>query len=240
MSEISVNNDFLRFFPFSDPKVQVDMSLRSLGDMSDPEGEPRRRFYEGTGLSARRVFTLQQVHSRRIVYVDGSDLPVAVSRMEGDGLISRDPSLALGVTVADCLPMFLFHAKSGTFAALHSGWRGTGIVADALEAFRANWAIAPDEVEAFIGPSIGGCCYRVDEKRALDFSRRYGDAVLRKDGREFYLDLGEVNERLLRNSGVRQLVREKSCTSCDDRFGSYRREGPEAFHRMLALIAFFR
>lgn len=74
--------------------------------MSDPEGEPRRGFYEEAGLLNRRVFTLQQVHSRRIVYVDGSDLPIAVSRMEGDGLISRDPSLVLGVTVADCLPIF--------------------------------------------------------------------------------------------------------------------------------------
>src|SRR5689334_4513400 len=42
-----------------------------------------------------------------------------------DALVSRTPGILLGVKTADCVPILLGDAKTGAFAAVHAGWRGT-------------------------------------------------------------------------------------------------------------------
>jgi len=78
----------------------------------------------------------------------------------GDGLLTDRPELPLTLTVADCVPLFL--ALSGRAVALiHCGWRGVagGIVAAGVQAVTAFTGTAAEEIDAWIGPSIGPCCY---------------------------------------------------------------------------------
>ena len=42
-----------------------------------------------------------------------------------DALVSRTPKILLAVKTADCVPILLGDAKTGAFAAVHAGWRGT-------------------------------------------------------------------------------------------------------------------
>jgi copper oxidase (laccase) domain-containing protein len=159
---------------------------------------------------------------------------------------------ALAVTAADCLPVFLLDTRSGSFAALHSGWKGTGIVLTALALMR-DQGTRPEEVAALLGPCIRSCCYRVDEGRAVLFEAEFGPSsprvrvlirggdpyplgpVVRRDGGGSYLDLQAANARLLAAAGVRHLAWCEDCTFTDERLGSYRREGPGAYTRMAAL-----
>ena len=47
-------------------------------------------------------------------------------------MITKNPSLMPVVTVADCMPLYLYDSVSGVFGVVHSGWKGTGIIGEAL------------------------------------------------------------------------------------------------------------
>jgi polyphenol oxidase len=190
---------------------------------------PEREALLGTlGLEPKRLRMVRQIHSR-IVRRAGPTLAA------GDGLMTDQPEDVLGVTVADCMPICLYDRRRGVLALLHSGWRGTGIVRNALAAMNGIYGSKPEDVVAALGPSIGACCYRVDKDRAGLFSRRFGEAsvVRRTDGP--YLDLPAANRALLERAGVQEIRNLHRCTVCDHSLGSFRREGPERFTRMLAL-----
>jgi YfiH family protein len=164
-------------------------------------------------------------------------------------MVSRDPDIALAVTVADCLPVFLYDTDTGVYALLHSGWKGTGIVLKALS-LMTETGTRPEAVAALLGPCIRPCCYRVDEERAAAFEAEFGAAAagdaaayplgppVRREGGQPALDLQAANARLLAQAGVRNIAYCENCTFTDLRLGSFRREGP-AYTRMLAVTGYF-
>src|SRR4051795_13163284 len=79
-----------------------------------------------------------------------------------DGLWSSDRGTALGIKVADCLPVTIADMEHGVIANVHSGWRGAvqKITAEAIAAIGAGAATA----QAWLGPSIRACCFEVGEE----------------------------------------------------------------------------
>jgi YfiH family protein len=235
------------------------LSARSAGNMSflpcpDASFRPnpaREAFFRSRGIDPERVYSLFQVHSRDVYAVGDPPAaglpsgpqdcraPAAFAR-QGDGMVSFCRDVFLALTVADCLPVFLFDTENFFFAALHSGWRGTGIVLRALSVM-AEAGTKPEAVAAVLGPCIQGCCYRVDEGRARNFEKEFGgsgplgDVVLRKNDGP-YISLQAANARLLAGAGVRHIAVCENCTCTDERLGSFRREGPDAYTRMAALV----
>lgn len=220
------------------------ITLRSLGDMklSSREGEQnRRRLYRNLALDEERVYSLRQVHSRDVLSAGG----IPRTGTEGDGLISASSRDVLTVTVADCMPIFIFDPGERVFALVHSGWKGTGIAADAVGLMKDKYGCEPAKVTAVMGPSIRRCCYRVDEERAKIFQKNWGADAVRweeHDGEGMipYLDLAAANRAVLDTSGVTDVRRIDICTACNEDMGSFRREGPSAFTHMLAMIGFFQ
>jgi YfiH family protein len=230
--------------------IHCGLSSRFAGDMVySPENTSRTALFRALGLEPERVYGLKQIHSREVTAVDRHHPPGA----DADGMVTGDRETALTVTVADCLPVYLFDTGSGAFGLVHSGWKGTGIVLRALELMAERWYTRPEAVAAVLGPCIDGCCYRVDEDRAALFEREFGaageglaaadKAVLRPvtrreagpDGIGRRLDLKAANIRLLAGAGVRNIAVCADCTFTDDRLGSFRREGT-AYTRMAAVI----
>ena len=214
---------------------RVWLSLAPAGDMwGNAIGQVNReRFYRAIGISADSVRSVRQVHSRRVVQADecGDD-------EEADGLIARGDSLALSVRVADCFPIFLYDPRTTAFAALHSGWKGTGILLEALRLMGSRYGTQPHDVRALLGPGIRSCCYNVPAERARLFENEFGaEAVVRRDDAS-YLDLAAANISLLESAGVREITSVTDCTSCSPYLGSFRREGPEKFTHMLAVIGY--
>jgi hypothetical protein len=169
--------------------------------------------------------------------------------VEADGMLTDRRGDVLGVTVADCMPIYLFAAggrdaaengHAPVFGILHSGWKGTGIAAEALRMLETERGIAAHSVTAVLGPSIRSCCYRVDRERGEYFASSWGEEAVRRDGEAWYLDLVAANTGLLRSAGVEDIRVVDSCTMCEERFGSYRREGSEGFTHMLAMIGYFK
>jgi YfiH family protein len=226
------------FFPFIfDEKPMTDISCcistRQAGDMGVLNEEVRRNFLDNIGAN-RRLYACRQTHSQNVAVVN-DDAPLVFENT--DGLVTRQRDVILSVTVADCLPVFLFDTDSGAFGVVHSGWKGTGIALNALRLLGAR----PEAVAAVLGPCICGHCYHVDEERRRVFAERFGGtdggyplgAVVSGD----CLDLRAANVHLLAKVGVKNLAYCEDCTFTDERLGSFRREGKN-FTRMLAGVGF--
>jgi YfiH family protein len=190
----------------------------------------RGNLFTKISLKPAIVYALKQIHSRTVLFVDSANPPLS----EADGMVTMDAAITLSVTVADCLPIFLLDTKSGAFALVHSGWKGTGIAANALDLMRERFGINNNDIAAILGPCIGSCCYKVDEQRASVFEKEFGKESVRKTSGEYFLDLKKANITLLENVGVRNIAVCENCTFCDKRLGSFRREG-EQFTHMIAL-----
>lgn len=219
------------FFPFMFDGVPVEgfsciLSSRAAGDMGIRETERRNVFLQALGIDPLLVRACTQTHSRKVLVADERGLP------EADGLISA--GVYLSVTVADCLPVYLLDTETATFALVHSGWKGTGIVLDALALMKAR----PETVTAVLGPCICVDCYHVDEDRRRQFEDAFGGSggayPLGPLVKGNALNLQAANARLLANAGVRNIAVCDNCTFTDERLGSFRREGAH-FTRMLAL-----
>jgi YfiH family protein len=113
-------------------------------------------------LGADEVATVAQVHRADVIVVR-RDAPRPEARTEADVLVSDDPSVAIAVRAADCVPLLMADRQRGVVAAVHAGWRGTvaGAAAAGLAALTREFGTQPTDVVVAIGPSIGACCYEV-------------------------------------------------------------------------------
>lgn len=134
------------------PHVFTTRQLR----LTDP-GDQRRL---AEGLGAERLFMVTQVHDAGVAVIRGG---ASVERAEADVIVSDDPSTAIAVRVADCVPILLADRRTGAVAAVHAGWRGTAARAAvaAVRAMQREFGTDATDLLAAIGPAIGGCCYEV-------------------------------------------------------------------------------
>jgi YfiH family protein len=220
--------------------MTAGISLAAAGDMALSRESTlpwRTRLLARQGIPRERLYGLRQVHSRRVLLIEEQSA-AETARVEADGLLTDRSDVVLSVTVADCLPIFLSDRRTGAFGVVHSGWKGTGIVRDALAAMASRFGSLPDDISAVIGPGIGTCCYGVPEERAALFASTHGaGTVLRgDDGGDPRLDLRAANIELLRRAEVGAITVVTDCTSCSPKLGSFRRQGPAGFTLMLAWI----
>lgn len=129
-----------------------------------------------TGDPATPVVTLRQVHSNVLVVASPSG---AADRLcKGDGLMTDDPGLLLGIQTADCVPVLVADRRRKVVAAFHAGWRGTvrRIVESGIGRMRLEFGCRPEDLTAAIGPGIGPCCYSVGEEVLTEFESQFGYA----------------------------------------------------------------
>ncbi len=185
------------------------------------------------------LFTCHQVHRTNVQRV-GAGVPAGLTASEApaatptcDALWSDARQTALGIKVADCLPLSLIDPSHGVIANIHSGWRGAvqGITAATLEAAPLD----PASSLAFFGPSIRVCCFEVGEEVAAQFDPRFVD---RTRGAKPHVDIAAFTIDVLRRRGFQDenIIDTGLCTRCDGSiFHSYRRDKRSG--RNLAIVA---
>ena len=153
---------------------------------------------------------------------------------ECDALFTDQRNLALGIKVADCLPVTLCDPAHRVIANIHSGWRGAvqNIVAATLDTLAAGTAFDPRDAFAYLGPSIRVCCFEVGEEVAAQFDAQFVD---RTRGPKPHVDLVKFTGDILRRRGVVHVIDTGLCTRCDSLFHSYRRDKKSG--RNLAIAA---
>ncbi len=159
---------------------------------------------------------MEQVHSDGVKILDPNKhqkqfLLGSFTVIKGvDGLIVKKKNVGLVVKHADCLPILIAH-PSGVIAAIHAGRKGTEkrIFLKTLSLLVEKFNLTKD-LNIWFGPRICKNCYQIDRETDLHY------------------DLVEKNLKqleLLLKPNQYDLMIYPSCTFCDRRFYSYRREG---------------
>jgi YfiH family protein len=147
---------------------------------------------------------------------------------EADAIVARAGGEAVGVRVADCVPILVGDEESGDVAAIHAGWRGvaSGVIGAGVRLLGGRKLVAA------IGPCIGPCCFEV----GTEVVERVG-FVARTSGDKAFIDLRAAVRAQLRALGVAddRIEDVAGCTKHEVRFHSFRRDGKES-GRMLACI----
>jgi len=203
--------------------------------------EDYERLARALGLdSAAGIGRVRQVHGRGVRVLHAGEH--ADGDAEADVLVSLDPSRAISVRIADCVPILLAARRAPVVAAVHAGWRGTaaGAARAAVEAVAALGVPAGDLVAA-MGPSIGPCCYQIDERVRTAFLAMTPDAAgwMMEDGPGHWkLDLWRANREQLIEAGVpaEAIFAAALCTADHPEVcWSHRRDGAAA-GRMVAAV----
>lgn len=161
-----------------------------------------------------------------------------------DALFTASDGMALGIKVADCLPVTLIDPVHSITANIHSGWRGTAarIVKKTIASLRAETHFEAESSGAWLGPSIRACCFEVGEEVVEQLSDAFGGVerfVDRSFGARPHVDLPGLTRDVLEQEGFPSgSIRDSGlCTRCEGSiFHSYRRNGPRA-GRNLAIVA---
>lgn len=192
---------------------------------------------DAIGFSNRNYVTSQQTHTTNIRRIYEDDKGKGVLRDRGytdvDGLITNVANIPLVIFGADCVPIFLLDTKKKAIGMAHCGWKGTGerMAGCTLQEMMDAFGTEPKDVVAAIGPSIGMCCFQVDDPVVELFRANieFTEDIVFDDPKEkgkYRIDLWETNRRLLADMGVADIEIAGACTMCDtDRFYSHRKMG---------------
>ncbi len=161
-------------------------------------------------FGSRQLRLAEQIHNNSVavVSVDSSAKSAGV-----DALITCDPSIFLGIYVADCCAVFLVEPEQRVIGLVHSGRKGTAlnIAGAAVRKMSTEFGSDPRRILAQLSPCIRPPYYEVD------FA-------------------GEIVQQL-KQSGVKQVFDSGENTAANlKKFYSYRMEKGRT-GRMLALLA---
>ena len=197
-----------------------------VGDDSAHVDANWRRLREVIGNDP--IARCRQVHGKSVRIVTRENI---AAKPEGDGMVTAEPGILLAVASADCVPILMVDERCEIVAAIHAGWRGViaGIAEEGVRAME-NLGARPGEIRAALGPSIGQCCFEVDQELADRFAREVaGSERHSRPGRigKSHLDLRAiVTDQLVRSGLPRESITNVGpCTKCaEDRFFSRRAE----------------
>lgn len=209
------------------------------------------------GLTGASIVPVQLDHTHIVYNIKSAE---DTKNKIGDGIITTNRSLIPTVTVADCMPLYLYDPVTGVFGIVHSGWKGTGIVVDAIELAKKDYGARAEDFCIILGPHIRDCCYIVNEERAKWFAENFTPECVRLleegikvdwntgGGPLYRLSLEKANLAALQKAGVlkENIWVHSSCTCCfksdaEYKYGSNRREtklngAPDRFTVQAAFI----
>ena len=217
------------------PYASLNLSWKT-GDVAGDVIDNRRRLFEISGVDQDSVVVSNQVHGDKVLRVGPEHSGVGVTQdselEDADALVNDQPGMRLLLLFADCVPVALADISHTVIAGVHSGRAGCQkkICTRTIEHLREHFGSDAANVIAYIGPSIGPCCYEVDENTALSFAEDCGEQfVLRGEGRP-RLDLWSAVEHELSDCGIStgNIENVRTCTCCNNNeYFSHRADGPK-------------
>ncbi len=181
----------------------------------------------GLGIDSSRLVLSDQVHGKKVHVVTAADCGKGIERSSDivgvDAFVCGEREAPFVVFCADCVPVLFLDTKKPAAALAHSGWRSTAknISGEVIKTMMSQFGSEPRDILCAIGPSIGQCCFEVDEDVAKEFDRSFS----MKNGNKYHVDLWGVIAKQLTDAGVNgeNITLAGICTCCrNDEFFSSR------------------
>ncbi len=229
----------------SSPWSSMNLGLNTEDSINDVKTN-YKIISEVLDINYENLVISDQVHKDNILIVKEehkSNKLINNSIKEIDSLITNNRGIALVTLYADCVPIFILDKKNKVVALAHAGWRGTvkKISKKTIKRMMEIYDTNPKDCLVAIGPSIGGCCYEVDDIVVNHFKDVFNSTnkiITPKSSNKYLLDLWEANKLMLLDIGIlhQNITISKICTMCNnDLFFSYRGENGNT-GRMAAII----
>lgn len=214
------------------PYNSLNLGLNTDDLLPHVEGN-RSTFARTFDLHPRQLLTVTQVHGNDLLLIDepNPDLSHFLS-VEVDAIVTNQPGIMIGVLVADCYPVLIWHPQVKAAAAVHVGWRGAanGILGKVVTTLCKNFACSAEQLRAAVGPGIGAHKYEVD--RPVRDAFRKGSGFWSEVSSEvslghWQLDLTVSCQLQLEQAGLQpeNIEVAKECTCCHpELLFSYRRD----------------
>lgn len=221
------------------PNLTAAFTTRHGGISKPPYGDANLAFHVGDNpedvisnhdlladhlnFNRHALIHMRQIHSDRIVIVEGSltfDTPP-----ECDALITNRPDTPLMVMSADCTGILIYDPIQKAIGAVHAGRAGAlnAILPKTIEMMHQTFGSRSEDLHIVLGPSIGGCCYEINETIASECVDKGYTLALRREDEKVYLDVNTILLEQLKNLKVNNVEVSEHCTSCRcDEYFSYR------------------
>ena len=123
--------------------------------------------------SSKNLILLNQIHSSKFYFIN-KNYKFKKKKLNGDALITNVKKIALGVLVADCVPVLIYDKNLKIISVIHAGWKSVykEIIKKVVK-FLIKKGSNTKNLVAVIGPSISEKSYEVQK----DFKGKF----LKKD-----------------------------------------------------------
>lgn len=202
------------------PEPWSSLNLGGLnGDARENVVENRKRIFDDINRDVRSIFDVWQVHSCDVICTN-QPRPLDEMHKKADAILTDNPEITLMMRFADCVPLLFYDPFARVVGIAHAGWQGTvkNIAGATVKAMKDNYHSRPENIIVGIGPSIGVDHYEVGEdvvqQVRIVLHNDIQGVVINRHGHT-YLDLWEVNKRLLVDAGVHHVNKANICTACD-------------------------
>jgi polyphenol oxidase len=210
----------------------------NVGDQPNQVISNREQLARNLGMPVSSWTSGEQVHGTRIAFVLKQERGKGFTSLKSafprtDGMVTKESDILLTTYYADCVPLYFYSPDIEIIGIAHAGWRGTvGEIGNKVVSMLVKQGADLKKILVAIGPSIGSCCYEVDEQvvhplMSLLPKNRWQKIFFSLNNGKWKLDLKEVNKELLIQIGIlpMHIVISKWCTSCHDNyFYSHRRD----------------
>ena len=152
----------------------------------------------------KKLVLLHQVHSNKIFFISKK----VKKKLIGDGLLTKNKNLAIGILTADCCPILFYDPKKSIIGAVHAGWKGAfkNIGGKMVSEFKKKGTKLEDLYVA-IGPTISQNSYEVKK----DFKYRFLKQKLsnrkffKMKRNKIYFDLVGYIYNQMKKSGIKNI-----------------------------------
>lgn len=191
----------------------------------------------------KTVVIPEQIHSVNVAVFESKGTSDVEKVLDTDGVITKENSIVLTVRTGDCVPIIFCDKKTGIIGVSHQGWRGSlkkmvQKMVQKMELFGSK----KEDIVVAIGPSIGPCCYDIDNDRYFTFMSEldgYSEKIFFSYHGKRHLNMPLLNYLLLIDVGIpkEHIDFFPFCTKCDtERFFSFRRDEKKNYGEMVSFI----
>jgi polyphenol oxidase len=192
-----------------------------VGDDASRVSE-NRRLLRASARLPREPSWLKQVHGIAVAHLDEH-----TNAQAADASVTRQVGRVCAILTADCLPVMLAARSGEAVGAVHAGWRGlaAGVIESAIECL----ALPGEQLQAWLGPSIGPEHFEVgaEVRDSFVFADATAESAFSPNARgRFQADLRALARQRLERLGIRLIYGGGECNYADSkRFFSHRRDG---------------